>query len=120
MAFVDRGEDGDELAGFVQQGGQLGRGNATAFDQEFQPVFGFCDLFEAVAGFGDEFGFGAGAGGFAVVGADGGAGTEDLSAEDLGHGVVFRQLGVQLDDPQGEGLGARFQVLRLIAHGGKG
>ncbi len=59
--FVNGCEDGDELAGFVEQTGHLGWRNATAVHEQFKPILGFVDFFEAVANFGNELGFGAAA-----------------------------------------------------------
>ena len=55
--LVNCRENGDELAGFVEQIGHLCRGHAAAVHQEFEPILGFLNFLEAVADLGSELGF---------------------------------------------------------------
>ncbi len=121
--FGDGGEDGDELIGLVLQGDQGGRGREFADDEEFHPVGGFVEFLDAVVDFGGESGGGAAAVGFAVVGTDGGAGAEELLAEDAGF-VGFGEFAEGAEDAQGEIAGAvsevkwRFFFVAFPSHGG--
>lgn len=47
--LVDCCEDGDELAGFVEEIGHLGLGSEAAVHEQFEPVFGFVNFLQAVA-----------------------------------------------------------------------
>ena len=42
--FINCCEDGNELAGFIEQPRHLCRGNAAAVHEEFEPILGFVDL----------------------------------------------------------------------------
>jgi hypothetical protein len=45
--------------GFILKRFELGSGDGAAAGEEFEPVAGLIQLFEAIADFGDELGFGA-------------------------------------------------------------
>ena len=83
------------------EGNQGGRGGDFADGEEFHPVGGFVEFLDAVVDFGGEGGGGAAAVGLAVVGAHGGAGAEELFAEDAGF-VGIWEVDERAEDAQGK------------------
>ena len=66
--LMDRGEDRDELARFLQQIGHLACGDAAAVHKQSEPIAGFLGFFETIANLRNKLGFRAAAGSLAKFG----------------------------------------------------
>ncbi len=79
LEFLDDGcEDGDELIGFVEKGGELVLGNDGGGDEEAEPVVRFAGFLQRDRHFGEVVRTALAALGFSQIGADRGAGPQKL------------------------------------------
>jgi hypothetical protein len=108
--FGDRGEDSDQLVGFVGDridvsGGKRGRRNG-----EFKPVNRLLQFFQAIAQFGYKFSIRSGACRFAEVRAHRSSGTKELFTDNLCDYRAIEAL-IQSNDCNGVSTSPDFQIV---------